>query len=423
MEKKRPARLFIILLLGSLMTVSPFSIDMYLPAFSQIAKDFGTTPARISFSITSYFIGLAVGQLLYGPLLDRFGRKRPLYFGLILYILACLGCMLSHSVEMLAGIRFIQALGGCAALVAATAMVRDFFPVEESAKIFSLLILILGLSPLLAPTLGGFITAWLGWQWVFIILSIIVFLILMALVFFLPEVHKPDTSISLAARPMLAIFFSILKNPQFYTYTLAGAFSFSAMFVYVAGSPVIYLDLFRISPQSYGGIFALIAVGFLGSNQLNVALLRRYSPAQLFYFGLLCQVIIGAVFLLGALNNWYGIVATTVLFFFFLSCLGLTYPNASALALAPFTKNFGSASALLGFLQIGISGLISSGVGLLNPRGIAPVTAMLAGISVIAFLILLAGRKKLAADLSVSGAGADSGGISGREGPSIGGIH
>jgi len=403
MEKKRPGKLFIILLLGSLMTVSPFSIDMYLPAFSQIAKDFGTTPARISFSITSYFIGLAIGQLLYGPLLDRFGRKRPLYFGLTLYILACLGCMQSHSIEVLAGFRVVQALGGCAALVAATAMVRDFFPVEESARIFSLLILILGLSPLLAPTLGGFITAWFGWQWVFIILSIIVFLILVVIFLYLPEEHQPDTSVSLAVKPMLAVFLSILKNPAFITYTLAGAFSFSEMFVYVAGSPVIYLDLFQVSPQTYGGLFALIAIGFLGSNQLNVVLLRKYNPSQLFYFGLLCQVIINVLFLFGALNNWYGIVATTVLFFFSLSCIGLTYPNASALALAPFTKNFGSASALLGFLQIGISGLISSGVGLLNSKGIVPVTAMLVTISVIAFLILLAGRKKLAADLSVPG--------------------
>ena len=385
------------------MTVSPFSIDMYLPAFSQIAKDFGTTPARISFSITSYFIGLAIGQLLYGPLLDRFGRKRPLYFGLILYILACLGCMQSHSIEVLAGFRVVQALGGCAALVAATAMVRDFFPVEESARVFSLLILILGLSPLLAPTLGGFITAWFGWQWVFIILSIIVFLILVVIFLYLPEEHQPDTSVSLAVKPMLAVFLSILKNPAFITYTLAGAFSFSEMFVYVAGSPVIYLDLFQVSPQTYGGLFALIAIGFLGSNQLNVVLLRKYNPSQLFYFGLLCQVIINVLFLFGALNNWYGIVATTVLFFFSLSCIGLTYPNASALALAPFTKNFGSASALLGFLQIGISGLISSGVGLLNSKGIVPVTAMLVTISVIAFLILLAGRKKLAADLSVPG--------------------
>ena len=311
--------------------------------------------------------------------------------------------MQSHSIEVLAGFRVVQALGGCAALVAATAMVRDFFPVEESARIFSLLILILGLSPLLAPTLGGFITAWFGWQWVFIILSIIVFLILVVIFLYLPEEHQPDTSVSLAVKPMLAVFLSILKNPAFITYTLAGAFSFSEMFVYVAGSPVIYLDLFQVSPQTYGGLFALIAIGFLGSNQLNVVLLRKYNPSQLFYFGLLCQVIINVLFLFGALNNWYGIVATTVLFFFSLSCIGLTYPNASALALAPFTKNFGSASALLGFLQIGISGLISSGVGLLNSKGIVPVTAMLVTISVIAFLILLAGRKKLAADLSVPG--------------------
>ena len=202
----------IILILGALATVSPFSIDMYLPAFSQIADDFGTTPARISFSVTSYFIGLAIGQMIYGPLLDRFGRKRPLYVGLTIFIITCIGCMQAQSTETLVALRFLQALGGCVAWVAALAMVRDFFPVEQSARVFSLLILVIGLSPLLAPTLGGFIATGLGWRWVFIVLALIVFLILMVTIFFLPEGHKPDTSISLKAKPMLLTFFSIIRE-------------------------------------------------------------------------------------------------------------------------------------------------------------------------------------------------------------------
>src|SRR5882757_8598129 len=154
MTTKKTARInnkYITLILGALITVSPFSIDMYLPSFSEIAKDLGTTPAKISLSLASYFIGFAIGQLLYGPLLDRFGRKKPLYYGLALYIIACVGCMLSQTIEMLVTFRFIQALGGCVPFVAAIAMIRDFFPVQESAKILSLLMLMLGLSPLLAP--------------------------------------------------------------------------------------------------------------------------------------------------------------------------------------------------------------------------------------------------------------------------------
>src|ERR1700735_2370242 len=173
MIRTRTRDLRIILILGALSTVSPFSIDMYLPAFPQIAHDLGTTPAEISLSVAGYFVGLAAGQLFYGPLLDRFGRKLPLYAGLILFIAASLLCLLSRTVGWLVAMRSLQALGGCAAQVASMAMVRDFFPVHETAKIISLLILILGASPLLAPTVGGFIAVHLGWQWVFVILAIV----------------------------------------------------------------------------------------------------------------------------------------------------------------------------------------------------------------------------------------------------------
>src|SRR5688500_9977896 len=148
---------FIILILGALSTVTPFTIDMYLPAFSEIANDFNTTTAQVALSVTSYFIGLALGQIIYGPLLDRFGRKPPLYVGLTLYIIMTIGCTQATSIESLVVLRFIQALGGCVAWVAALSMVRDFFPISQSARIFSLLILVIGLSPLLAPTIGGFI--------------------------------------------------------------------------------------------------------------------------------------------------------------------------------------------------------------------------------------------------------------------------
>lgn len=391
----------IILILGSLSTVSPFSIDMYLPAFSQIAEDFGTTPARISLSVTSYFIGLAIGQMIYGPLLDRYGRKRPLYAGLTIFILTCVGCMQAQSTESLVVLRFLQALGGCVAWVGALAMVRDFFPVEQSAKIFSLLILVIGLSPLLAPTLGGFIAAALGWQSVFIALASIVFIILMVTIFVLPEGHKPDPSVSLKAKPMLLTFFSILKNPQFYTYSLAGAFAFSTLFTYVAGSPVIFMEIFHVSPQVYGGIFALLSIGFIGGSQLNILINKKYTSEQIFRVALHTLVVTSIIFLIGAANNWYGLEATIALFFIALTCLGLTNPNATALALSPFSKNIGSASALLGFLQIGVAGLSSAGVGLFNATDSLPVAAIMTSTSVVAFFILVLGRKRIAAKVAV----------------------
>ncbi len=369
---------------------------MYLPAFRQIANDFHSTPAKISLSVTSYFAGLAIGQMLYGPLLDRFGRKKPLYFGLLLYITCSIGCLQAKTVEMLVALRFIQALGGCVAWVGAMTMVRDFFPVEESAKIYSLLILIIGLSPLLAPTIGGFITTGLGWHWVFIVLAIMVSLVLVVTFFWLPEKHKADTSVSLSIKPMTATFWSVLKTPSFYRYSLSGAFSFATLFIYVAGSPIIFMGVFHVSPQVYGGIFALLSVGFIGGNQLNIFVLRKYKSREIFRVALLMQAIINLVFLLGAWYGWWGLATTIGMFFISLSCIGFTYPNASALALASFTRNLGTASALLGFLQMGIGGILSAGVGIFNSTSSIPVVAVMAAASVIALGILMAEKKRVA---------------------------
>ena len=371
-----------------LMTISPFAIDMYLPAFSKIAEDFHTTTARVSLSITSYFFGFAFGQLIYGPLLDRFGRKKPLYVGIVIYIICCAGCMISHSVGMLVGFRFIQALGGCVAGVAAMTMARDFFPVEESAKIFSLLILILGLSPLLAPTLGGFITAGLGWQWVFIGLMLLAALVMAIVIFFLPTGYQPDPTISLRAKPMINSFLSILRNKQFYTYTLSASFSFATLLVYVAGSSLIFMEIYHVSPQLFGGIFALLSVGFIGGNQVNILLLKRYKSEDLFRVALISQLIFAIIFLIGAIYGWWGLISTIVMFFLLLSTIGLIYPNGSALALAPFTTSVGTASALLGFLQIGIGGLASSSIGLFNSTNSVPIMGVEVAVSLIANLIL-----------------------------------
>jgi len=387
-KKYKTGRAGIIFILGMLMTISPFAIDMYLPAFSKIAEDFHTTTARVSLSITSYFFGFAFGQLIYGPLLDRFGRKKPLYVGLVIYVICCAGCMVSHSVGMLVGFRFIQALGGCVAGVAAMTMARDFFPVEESAKIFSLLILILGLSPLLAPTLGGFITAGFGWQWVFIGLMLLAALVMAIVMLFLPTGYQPDPTISLRAKPMINSFLSILRNKQFYTYTLSASFSFATLLVYVAGSSLIFMEIYHVSPQLFGGIFALLSVGFIGGNQVNILLLKRYKSEDLYRVALISQLVVAIIFLIGAIYGWWGLVTTIVMFFLLLSTIGLIYPNGSALALAPFTTSVGTASALLGFLQIGIGGLASSSIGLFNSTNSVPIMAVEVAVSLIANLIL-----------------------------------
>jgi MFS transporter, DHA1 family, multidrug resistance protein len=395
MPRSQREKIFIILLLGALSVITPFAVDMYLPAFPRIASEFHTTTSVISLSLSTYFIGFALGQILYGPLLDRFGRKKPLYFGLAVYVLACIGCMQARQLQTLVAFRFLQAVGGCAAQVASITMVRDFFPAKESAKIFSLLFLIIGVSPLLAPTVGSTVMLWFGWRSIFTVLGGIAVTVLASTFFWLPEGHAPDRGISLRPGPIVMTFAHIFKQPQFYTYAFAGAFSFAGLFAYVAGSPIVFMDGFHVSPQAFGAVFATLTMGFIGGNQVNVFLLRKFSSERVFSQALRFQVLTGIVFFVGMRNGWFGFGATLALFFLFLSCIGLTYPNAAAIALAPFSRNAGSASALLGFLQMGIGALISTGIGFIHTNAAAAVVALLAGTAGLSLVLLTAGKRTI----------------------------
>jgi MFS transporter, DHA1 family, multidrug resistance protein len=383
---------WITLLLGALCVVTPFAIDMYLPAFSKIAAAYNTNSSAISLTLSTYFVGFALGQVFYGPFLDRFGRKRPLYLGLAIYILASIGCALSPNLRTFVALRFLEALGGCVAQVGAIAMVRDFFPAKESARMFSMLFLMIGVSPLLAPTIGSAIMTGLGWEWIFALLAAIAFVILALIFFLLPEGHQPDHSVSLRPGAILAGYWNIFKVPQFVTYSLAGAFSFAGLFTYVAGSPIIFMDGFHMGTKAFGIVFAVLVMGFIGGNQVNVFLLRLFNSQQIFNGALLAQVAIGLVFFVGMRSHVVGLAGTLVLFFFFLSCIGLTYPNAAAVGLAPFSRAAGRASALMGFLQTGTGALVSTGIGFL---GASAVVTLLSATAVVALLILLVGKTRI----------------------------
>src|SRR5689334_16346646 len=183
----RKNNFYLILILGLLTAIGPFSIDMYLPAFPDIAKGLHTTVAQVTLSLSSFFVGISFGQLLYGPLLERFGRKKPLYAGLCIYLVASIGCALAASVNALIILRLLQAVGGCVGMVAARAMVRDMFEVKENAKVFSTLMLVVAVSPIIAPTLGGYVTSILGWRYVFVMLIIVDVIVIVCAYFLLPE--------------------------------------------------------------------------------------------------------------------------------------------------------------------------------------------------------------------------------------------
>lgn len=390
--KNRP---LLILILGLLSAIGPFSIDMYLPGFPTIAADLDTTVDTVSYSLSSFFIGICLGQLICGPLLDRFGRKRPLYIGLVIYIIASLGCALSNSAEQLIVFRFVQALGGCVGMVAPGAIVRDSFPAKENAKIFSLLILILGVSPIIAPTVGSLVIASYGWHAVFVVLSIITGLLLVVVIFFLPESKQPDPSMSLRPKPILKSFLQVLKQPQFFTYALSGAIAAAGLFAYLAGSPFVFMTLFKMSEQQYGWIFGFVAAGLIISSQLNNLLLRKYDSAQIIRAVLVVQTIIGLLLCFGTIFNWLSLYTTIGLIFLFLSCQGFSFPNSAALSLAPFTKEAGSASALMGAFQMAFGAAASALVGLINNGTAIPMTSVMAGCAFLGLIILSLGRKHL----------------------------
>lgn len=393
MTKKR--YIFLVLILGMLIALSPFSIDMYLPAFGDIARSLHSTSTRIELSLSSYFIGLAFGQLLYGPLMDRFGRKVPLYFGLCLYIISSVGCFLSSSADMLIIMRLFQALGGCAAQVACIAMVRDLFPVKDIAKVYALLFVVLGASPLLAPTAGSYLTLAFGWQAVFIVLLAISVIVLLASVFVLPESYKPDKSYSLKPGPIVTSFLTVIRNPQFYTYAISGSVAFCSLFAYVAGSPLVFMDVFGLGKKQFGWVFAGIAVGFIGAGQVNTQLLKRFKSEQVIAVSAVCQVIFSGLFLVGSLNGWFGLWGTIAMVFMVLFFVGLTNPNTSALSMAPFPRNAGVASALLGAMQLGLGALSSSAIGLFSGRSAVPLATIMAVSAALASLVLFIGRRNI----------------------------
>jgi MFS transporter, DHA1 family, multidrug resistance protein len=379
-------------MLGALSTVSPFAIDMYLPAFPAMASDLNTTITNIQLSLTSYFIGIASGQLLYGPLLDRFGRKPPLYIGLAVYIIASLGCAFANTSEMLITMRFVQALGGCAGMVAAQTLVRDLFPVEKTAQAFSWMILVVAVSPMIAPTVGGYLAVAFGWQSIFVALAVVTALMLTGAFFILPHGRKADTTVSLKPDKVLRNFYDVLREPQFLIYCVAGGLAGAAPFAFISGSPEVFIIQYGSSEKEYGWIFALVGGTIIGGAQINHFLLRHFSSEKIVVSAIAYQLLVGLLVMGVLLATEISKVTLIVSVIAFLFVHGLSNANSSALALAPFSKFAGSAASLLGTFRMAIGALVSALVSILHDGTLYPMLGVMLLCVLGGFLILISGR-------------------------------
>jgi DHA1 family bicyclomycin/chloramphenicol resistance-like MFS transporter len=394
-NKNTNKKFIVILIMGLLTAIAPLSIDMYLPAFPAIAKGLNTTISNVTLSLSSFFIGISAGQLLYGPLLERYGRKKPLYAGLCLYFLASVGCALAQTVNMLIVFRLLQATGGCVGMVAARAMVRDLFDTKDNARALSMLMLVVSVSPIVAPTIGGYITAAFGWRYVFAMLILVVLIILIATYLFLPESKKPDPGFSLRPVPILRNFAGVLRHPHFITYALTGAISYAGLYAYVGGSPYIFMEIFKVSEGQFGWIFGFIAAGLISASQVNNIALKRYSSEKIIKTATACQSIIGILFICFAMFGWLDLLLTVLFSFLFLACQGFIFPNATALALAPMGNNAGNASGLIGAIQMTIGASASAIIGVLQNHSALPMAGVMTCCALSAFTVFLFGRKYL----------------------------
>jgi DHA1 family bicyclomycin/chloramphenicol resistance-like MFS transporter len=371
--RRRGLLLFV---LGTLTAFAPLSIDMYLPSLPTIQETLGTSASLVQLTLAAFMAGLGLGQFAYGPLSDRFGRRGPLLAGIVLYIAASAACAFAPSVHWLIALRFLQALGGAAGAVIARAIVRDLYSGREIARVLSLLMLIMGAAPILAPLLGGWVLGFAGWRAIFGVLAVLGTLALVLTLVAIP-VHTrsgPPVGVSSLGTNLRILF----TDRRFLAATLAGGFAYSGMFAYISGSPFVFMELLHVSPKHFSWIFSLNALGIISASQLNRRFLARRSPEWLSVAAALFAVCMGGVLVVLAVSGLGSIATLVPVLFLFISSIGFVTPNAAALALEEHGSRAGVASAVLGSLQFAVSAGASACVGLFNDGTMLPMAAVMA---------------------------------------------
>lgn len=364
------------LVLGMLSAVGPFAIDMYLPAFPAMAREFQVDVSAVQMSLMSFFLAVALCQSIYGPLSDRFGRKPPLYAGLGLFVLAGVGCSFAPNAETLIALRFLQGVGSCAAMVIPRAIIRDLHTGHEAARLMATSMLVFSVSPILAPLAGSALTAFFSWRAIFWAIAVIGLGGLAVVLFLLPETHKPDRNRGGVAEAFRT-YGRLLKDRRFLGLAFIGGFSQASFFAYLAGSSVIFIEHFGMAPSTYSLVFASNAIAFIGSAQFNSTLMRRFGAERVVRTAVSCfAALVTLLFLLTVLGVDSAFILWGLLFVSF-GCLGLVIPSTAVLALEEHGSVAGTASALMGTLQLGTGAAIIALVSALyNGTSLSMVSAI-----------------------------------------------
>nr|WP_247656998.1 multidrug effflux MFS transporter [Micromonospora sp. U56] len=381
-------RLQLVLVLGSLIAVGPLTIDMYLPALPAIVADFRTTQAAVQLTLTGTLAGLAVGQLLIGPLSDAVGRRAPLIAGIALHVVASLLCVVAPNVAVLGGLRVVQGLGVAAASVVAMAVVRDLFDGAAFAKLLSRLLLVMGAAPILAPTLGGGLLRWTDWRGVFVALAAFGVLLVVVAALGLRETLPAERRRRGGVVATLTVYGGLLRDRTFVGLVLVAGLAMAALFAYVAGSSFVLQQQYGLDEQQFGLAFGAGAVGLIAATQFNVRLLRRHSPQRILVVALGVGTVAGLALLAFAATGLGGLPSLLVSLWVVLAAAGLAMPNAPALALSRHGEAAGTASALLGAVQFGVGALAAPLVGVLGTGAVA-MALVVAGGMVAAMAVLL----------------------------------
>lgn len=380
-----------IVVLGLLVALGPLTIDMYLPALPRIAEELSVSSSVAQLTLTGTLAGLALGQLVIGPLSDSLGRRRPLMAGIVLHMLASVLCLFAPNIIVLGVARSLQGVGAAAAMVVAIAIVGDLFTESAAATVMSRLMLVLGVAPVVAPSLGAAVLLKASWHWVFAVLVVLAGLLLLLAVVALPETLQSSHRRPLKVRGIIATYGELLRDTRFVILVLVAALGMSGLFAYIAGASFVLQGRYGLDQQSFALVFGAGAVALIGATQLNVVLLRRFTPATIVVWALVASSLFGAVFVGLAAAGVGGLAAFVLPVWAILAAMGLVIPNAPALALSRHPDASGTSAALLGAAQFGLGAAVAPLVGVLGNGELALAVVMTAGVVIALFALLAAG--------------------------------